>query len=85
MVIDLFIPHDPALRCIALILALMLDPWLGEPQWLCPNLPHPPVPFGRAIGVLDRHLNRPDRTGRTRRMRGVVPTTSEEPPGGKRR
>lgn len=72
MVIDLFIPHDPALRCIVLILALMLDAWLGEPQWLWRNLPHPVVLFGRAIGFFERHFNRRDRTGRTRRMLGVV-------------
>ena len=41
-----------------LILALLLDAALGEPKWLWDRLPHPAVLMGRAVGFLDRHLNR---------------------------
>jgi adenosylcobinamide-phosphate synthase len=41
-----------------LILALLLDAALGEPKWLWDRIPHPAVLMGRAVGILDRHLNR---------------------------
>ena len=51
-----------------LILALLLDAALGEPDWLWSRIAHPAVMMGRAVGWLDRHLN----TGRARRARGVA-------------
>ncbi|MDQ2066445.1 adenosylcobinamide-phosphate synthase CbiB [Xinfangfangia sp. CPCC 101601] len=41
-----------------LALALILDAWLGEPDWLWRRLPHPAVLMGRLIGRLDRRFNR---------------------------
>ena len=51
-----------------LILALLLDAWLGEPRWLWDRVPHPAVLAGRAIGWADTRFNR----GRDRRRRGAL-------------
>jgi len=48
--------HDHALWI--LLVALVLDAVIGDPDWLWRRLPHPVVGFGRAIGLLDRVLNR---------------------------
>lgn len=48
--------------------ALALDALLGEPDWLWSRLPHPAVAMGRAVGWLDRRLNR----GAARRGKGVL-------------
>ncbi|MCV6595934.1 MAG: adenosylcobinamide-phosphate synthase CbiB [Mangrovicoccus sp.] len=48
-----------------LILALALDAWLGEPDWLWKRLPHPAVLMGRLIGWADKRLN-PGGPGRGR-------------------
>ncbi|PWJ22465.1 adenosylcobinamide-phosphate synthase CbiB [Jannaschia seohaensis] len=50
-----------------LALALVLDAIFGEPDWLWSRLPHPAVLMGRAVGALDRWLNR----GAGRRAKGV--------------
>lgn len=42
---------------LALLVALVLDAWLGEPRWLWSRWPHPAVVMGRAVGWLDRRLN----------------------------
>ncbi|ROU02737.1 adenosylcobinamide-phosphate synthase CbiB [Histidinibacterium lentulum] len=52
----------------ALVAALLLDAALGEPRWLWSRLPHPAVLMGRAIAILDRHLNR----GPHRRLKGCL-------------
>ncbi|MEP3442163.1 MAG: adenosylcobinamide-phosphate synthase CbiB [Sulfitobacter sp.] len=41
-----------------LLLALLLDAAFGEPKWLWGKLPHPAVLMGRAVGALERGLNR---------------------------
>ena len=51
-----------------LILALMLDALIGDPDRLWRRLPHPVVLMGRLIGTLDRALNR----GSGRRARGAL-------------
>ncbi|MEM6940719.1 MAG: adenosylcobinamide-phosphate synthase CbiB [Pseudomonadota bacterium] len=51
-----------------LLLALLLDAALGEPDWLWRRAPHPAVLMGRAIGWADRLLNR----GAYRRAKGVL-------------
>lgn len=38
--------------------AMILDAFLGEPDWLWSRLPHPAVLMGRAVGALNRLLNR---------------------------
>jgi adenosylcobinamide-phosphate synthase len=51
-----------------LALAMLLDAAAGEPNWLWSRLPHPAVVMGRAVGWLDRRLNR----GTVRRLKGVA-------------
>lgn len=41
-----------------LVIALVLDAWLGEPRWLWRRAPHPAVLMGRLVGWADRRLNR---------------------------
>jgi len=41
-----------------LALAMVIDAFLGEPNWLWSRLPHPAVLMGRAVSLLDRLLNR---------------------------
>ncbi len=52
------------LPILPLIIALVLDWWLGDPQWL----PHPIVWFGKMIAFGERRLNK----GRHRMAKGAV-------------
>lgn len=51
---------------IALVVAWLLDLWLGDPAWL----PHPVVGFGKAIAWCERHFNQ----GQHRMIKGAVVT-----------
>lgn len=62
---------DPALAWVALA-AILIDAWLGEPNWLWSRLPHPVVVIGRLINALDRRLNRPEWSPRYRRLTGIT-------------
>lgn len=53
---------------MTLILAMLLDAWLGEPRWLWSRAPHPAVLMGRLIGWADARFNR----GAARRLNGVA-------------
>jgi adenosylcobinamide-phosphate synthase len=55
-----------------LLLALVLDGYLGEMGVLFRLLPHPVVLLGRAVSVFDRRLNRPDRDQGARKVRGII-------------
>lgn len=55
-----------------LALALVLDAAMGEPRWLWGRLPHPAVLMGRAVGALDRALNR----GASRKAKGAATVTA---------
>jgi adenosylcobinamide-phosphate synthase len=57
---------------LVLLLALVLDPLLGELRWLWRLVPHPVAIVGAATAWLDRRLNRPERNDRARLMRGIV-------------
>lgn len=52
---------------MTLILAMLLDAWLGEPRWLWSRLPHPAVLMGRLIGWADARFNQ----GGARRLKGA--------------
>ncbi len=43
-----------------LVLALILDAFMGEPDWAWKRVPHPAVLMGRTIGWLERNLNEGD-------------------------
>src|SRR6185369_10598686 len=54
---------------VALLLALAVDAWIGDPEHLYRHLPHPAVLIGRVIAWADRKLNREsDAPGRRRHM-----------------
>jgi adenosylcobinamide-phosphate synthase len=55
-----------------LLLALALEPVLGEARGPLNRLPHPVRLFGWLIVWLDRSLNRPERAERARRLLGVA-------------
>jgi adenosylcobinamide-phosphate synthase len=51
-----------------LLIALIVDRIIGDPDWLWRRISHPVVLFGHAIGFADRKFNRPtDRAGKRRR------------------
>lgn len=56
----------------ALIAALLVDRFVGDPDWLWSHVPHPVVVMGKAIGALDGWLNRDGDDARERRRNGVI-------------
>lgn len=57
---------------LLLLAALALEPLLGEPRGPFTKLPHPVRLIGRLVGLLDRKLNREDRSQADRRGRGIL-------------
>ncbi|MGZ2483864.1 adenosylcobinamide-phosphate synthase [Rhizobium pisi] len=57
---------------LVLLLALLLDRLMGDPQWLWSRLPHPVVLFGEAISFADRKFNNASLKGSQCRMNGVA-------------
>lgn len=55
-----------------LVAALILDAAVGDPDWLWKRLPHPVVLFGKAIGAMDRRLNRSFFSPTQRRAGGIA-------------
>lgn len=51
-----------------LVLALLLDALLGEPEWLWSRIPHPVVVIGSMIERLDNALNQ----GSMRKLKGIL-------------
>ena len=60
--------HDPLLLLLA---GLALDAAFGDMPGLFARLPHPVALAGRAIAFFEHKLNRPNRSERRRRERGV--------------
>ncbi|APG84826.1 cobalamin biosynthesis protein CobD [Sinorhizobium americanum CCGM7] len=56
---------------LVLVVALIVDRLVGDPDWLWERVTHPVVLFGKAIGVFDAALNRGG-DGGWRKMRGVA-------------
>ena len=59
-------------RLPLLLAGLAIDALLGDMPALFAAVPHPVALAGRAIAVLDRKLNRPERGERRRRTRGII-------------
>ncbi len=55
---------------ILLLVALILDAGIGDPQWIYRFVPHPVRVIGNAIGYLERKLNRERRSEFDRALRG---------------
>lgn len=57
---------------LILVLALLLDRIIGDPEWLWARLPHPVVLFGKAISFFDRTYNLKRLSAADRRRNGMV-------------
>jgi adenosylcobinamide-phosphate synthase len=61
--------HDPLLLLLA---GMAIDALLGEMQAVFAWVPHPIALAGRAVDFFERRLNRPQRSERRRRERGIL-------------
>lgn len=57
---------------LILVLALLLDRIVGDPDWLWQRLPHPVVLFGKAISYFDQRFNGKHLSGVLRRRNGLM-------------
>jgi adenosylcobinamide-phosphate synthase len=55
-----------------LVLALLIDRFVGDPDWLWRKLPHPVVWFGKAISFIDTAFNRPHESAYLQRRNGFL-------------
>lgn len=58
------------------VAALAFDALIGDPDWLWRRLGHPVALIGALIGVLDRRLNREDRSQQQRKLAGIASTAA---------
>ncbi|MEM6666351.1 MAG: adenosylcobinamide-phosphate synthase CbiB [Pseudomonadota bacterium] len=59
-------------RLIAILIAMIMDGLLGEPDFLWRHMPHPVVMFGKVIDAADRWFNRDAIADPVRRLLGIV-------------
>lgn len=57
---------------LILVVALLIDRLVGDPDWLWSRLTHPVVLFGKAIGSFDGMLNRNDAGNGLSKLRGAA-------------
>ncbi|MEP3621524.1 MAG: adenosylcobinamide-phosphate synthase CbiB [Lentilitoribacter sp.] len=57
---------------LILVLAIVLDMLVGDPDWIWRKVPHPVVWFGQVISTLDRYLNRIRDNRQTRKKFGML-------------
>jgi adenosylcobinamide-phosphate synthase len=62
--------HGDALFLV--VVALLLDAIIGDPDWLWRRAPHPVVWIGNGIGWLERKLNREDWSKQARKFAGIL-------------
>jgi adenosylcobinamide-phosphate synthase len=55
-----------------LLVALIVDRLVGDPDWLWRRISHPVVIFGNAIGFAEKHFNRPSDPDLARRRKGRI-------------
>ncbi len=55
-----------------LLFALVVDWFIGDPDWLWRKFPHPVVWFGKWVGFLDQRLNQESDTAPMRRQAGAL-------------
>ena len=55
-----------------LLIALIVDRLVGDPDWLWRRISHPVVIFGNAIGFAEKRLNKPADPDHVRRRKGAV-------------
>ncbi len=56
----------------ALLLALVFDAIVGDPDWLWRRFPHPVVWFGHVINWLDKNYNRSTASRKERQQKGLL-------------
>ena len=66
------IPPDLHDRLLLLLAGLAIDAVFGDMPTLFRRIPHPAALAGRAIAFFEARLNRPQRSERSRRERGIV-------------
>lgn len=57
---------------LILLLAIILDMLVGDPDWIWRKFPHPVVGFGKVISVLDQYLNRVRDNRSMRKKLGIL-------------
>ena len=57
---------------LVLTAALILDRYIGDPDWLWRKIPHPVALFGMALGFIDTRFNRPDAPPLNKRRDGFL-------------
>ncbi|WP_188911808.1 adenosylcobinamide-phosphate synthase CbiB [Aureimonas endophytica] len=60
------------IHALILLLATLLDRWVGDPPWLWRRLPHPVALIGRGIAFMDDIWNNGRASFRARRLRGAL-------------
>jgi adenosylcobinamide-phosphate synthase len=71
MTVSLILP-DPHDRLLLLLAGLAIDAAFGDMPAVFAYVPHPVALAGRAIGFFEAKLNRPNRSEKSRRERGIV-------------
>lgn len=72
MIEDTLAPYFTLSAPVAVLLALAIDAWIGDPEHLYRRLPHPAALIGRVIAWADRGLNRESDAPGRRRQNGAV-------------
>lgn len=57
---------------LILLIALIVDRFFGDPDWLWQKVPHPVVLFGKAIDLADQQFNRPEISELQREKQGFI-------------
>ena len=60
------------MHLLTLFLALLIDRFVGDPDWLWKRIKHPVVVFGAAISLTDKWLNTADKSSYEKRRDGFV-------------
>lgn len=60
------------MHLLTLFLALIIDRFIGDPDWLWCKVRHPVVLFGAAISFAERQLNKPESSAYEKRRDGFV-------------
>jgi adenosylcobinamide-phosphate synthase len=60
------------MNVLILLLALLIDRYVGDPDWLWGKITHPVGLFGKAIEIADKHLNDQNKSPYGKRRDGFV-------------
>ena len=57
---------------LTLVLALLIDRFVGDPHWLWGKIPHPVALFGLGLNLADKHINTPRKSSYEKRRDGFL-------------